>query len=260
MRVILNADDFGWDADSVRGTIECFERGALTSATIMPKMGATRQAIEYAKANPRFCFGVHLTLGGDGLEAPISDPSEVCDLVGPDGHFLQSNKVRVKALLNRISEDQLEKEIVAQIQFIRDSGVAISHVDSHGHQHKFGPVRRALARVLPRFGIKWVRGVQDVYLKKPLKSPTYWLGPVWRKGVKALFATPDHFYMPTSAWDVEWQERIIEVMGELPGKSMEIGVHPGFAEAWRDLERRSVQEFAQKAKAAGHELIGWKDL
>ena len=66
--------------------------------------------------------------------------------------------------------------------------------------------------------------------------------------------------MPTSAWDVEWQGRIIEVMGRLPGKNMEIGVHPGYAEDWRDLERRSVQEFAQKAKAAGHELIGWKDL
>src|ERR1051325_6810400 len=128
MRIILNADDFGWDADSVRGTIECFERGALTSATIMAKMAATGKAIEYAKANPQFSFGVHLTLGGDGPEVPLSDPKDVSDLVGADGHFLQSNKVRVKALLNRISVDQLEREITAQIEFVRDSGVAISHV------------------------------------------------------------------------------------------------------------------------------------
>ena len=41
MRIIINADDFGMDEDTVRATIECLEAGALTGATIMPNMPAT---------------------------------------------------------------------------------------------------------------------------------------------------------------------------------------------------------------------------
>jgi predicted glycoside hydrolase/deacetylase ChbG (UPF0249 family) len=35
LRIILNADDFGASDEAVRATVECFERGGLTSATIM---------------------------------------------------------------------------------------------------------------------------------------------------------------------------------------------------------------------------------
>ena len=38
MQLIVNADDFGLSDDTADATIECFERGALTSATIMPAM------------------------------------------------------------------------------------------------------------------------------------------------------------------------------------------------------------------------------
>jgi predicted glycoside hydrolase/deacetylase ChbG (UPF0249 family) len=261
MRIILNADDFGFDADSVKATIDCFQFGALTSATIMPKMAATREAIEFARSNPQFSFGVHLTLGGDGPEVPLSRPQDVPDLVGPDGHFLQSNRTRLKALLGRLPVDQLEREITAQIQFIREAGVPISHVDSHGHQHKFAPVRKALSRVLPRFDIRRVRGVQDVYLRKPLKSPTYWMGAIWRRRLMKLpFVIPDHFYMPASAWDDQWQNRLLELLPRLRGEYLEVGVHPGYAEGWRDQERRTVQDFARRAIAAGHRLAGWNDL
>jgi len=41
----------------------------------------------------------------------------------------------------------------AQLGRIRDLGVAISHVDSHGHLHKFKPFCAALKEVLPRHGI-----------------------------------------------------------------------------------------------------------
>ena len=40
MRLVLNADDFGYSDDTVEATIECFACGALTSATIMPAMPA----------------------------------------------------------------------------------------------------------------------------------------------------------------------------------------------------------------------------
>ena len=46
MKVILHSDDFGFDKDTLEATIDCFEKGALTSATIMVNCEATEEAFE----------------------------------------------------------------------------------------------------------------------------------------------------------------------------------------------------------------------
>ena len=81
MRVVLNADDFGRCPDTVAATIECFTRGALTSASFMVHMPATAQALAFARAHPEFSYGVHLTFVTDDVERPLSPPSEVPDLL-----------------------------------------------------------------------------------------------------------------------------------------------------------------------------------
>ncbi|MGZ3240173.1 MAG: ChbG/HpnK family deacetylase, partial [Burkholderiaceae bacterium] len=47
-QLIINADDFGWDIDSCKATIDCMETGSVTSATIMTGRPATDMACEYA--------------------------------------------------------------------------------------------------------------------------------------------------------------------------------------------------------------------
>jgi predicted glycoside hydrolase/deacetylase ChbG (UPF0249 family) len=259
LAIILNADDFGGREENTRATIDAFEHGALTSATIFPGMPATQIAIEYAKANPRFSFGVHLTFSTEEVERPLADPAQIPALLGPDGHFLPIRTMRRRALARRLPINQLAREIEAQIAFVRDHGVAVSHVDSHRHVHKVGLLQTALRRVLPRFGITRVRNVQDVYLSPPLTSATYWLGPLWRRGLTKRFATTDHFYMATVAtrerpWDVPLLERMRSVVG-----TMEIGVHPGF-EGWRAIERLSAGRIAAGAAEEGHRLISWNDI
>ena len=257
MRIILNADDFGYSVDTVRATIDCFEREALTSATIMVNMPASGRAIEYAHGNPHHSFGVHLTYVSDGVERPISPANELPALVSESGLFFPSNEIRKRALLRRLPVDQIVRETTAQLARLVDCGVRISHVDSHGHLHKFAPFREALIRVLPRFGVTRVRTVQDVYLSRPLRSPTYWLGALWRQRLRRSFATTEHFYMAASAWDNAWPAKLLDIVD---GESLEVGVHPGTAEAWRDHERQAIMEFAQRARDAGHALIGWREL
>lgn len=258
MRIILNADDFGMDQETVRATIECFERGALSSATIMPKMPATAAAVEYARSHPQFSFGVHLTYVSDGVERPVSEPADVPALCAADGQFLPSQTVRLLAVRNRIPPDQIERETVAQIALLRDAGVPISHVDSHGHLHKFAPFLQALQNVLPRFGIGRVRTAQDTYLRRPLKSPTFWYGPVWRRKIRARFVTTDRMFMPTSPADAR---AMPDLLPRLRGDgSIEVGVHPGRREDWRDAERAAAEAFAAQARAAGHALITWNDV
>lgn len=260
MRIVINADDFGMCDDTVRATIECFEKGGLSSATIMPTMPATAAAMAFARDNPQFSFGAHLTFIADTTEHPLSDVGKIPALVTAAGIFPPSNVVRKRALFNQLPVDQIAIELEAQLGFFRDQGIALSHVDSHGHLHKFGPFRAALRTVLPRFGITRVRSVQDVYFKKPLKSPTFWLGPWWRGRLRKNFKTTDHFYMPTSAFETDWQERLVERFREAGERSIEVGVHPGFQEPWRDAERLGTQRLGQLARKAGYGVIGWKDV
>jgi hypothetical protein len=65
--------------------------------------------------------------------------------------------------------------------------------------------------------------------------------------------------MPASEMlDTSWTTRLLDRRSRTA--SMEVGVHPGYQEPWRDAERRAIMEFAIAARAAGHELIGWRDL
>lgn len=260
MRIVTNADDFGENEDCTKATIECLEAGALTGATIMPKMPATDMAVKYALSRPDLSWGVHLTYVNNTVERPVVDASQVPALVNDRGMFLPSQKVRIMALLDRFPVDQVALETEAQIRSLLDRGVRISHVDSHGHLHKFGPFRKALAMVLPKLGITRVRSVQDVYLKKPYKSFTYWFGPAHRARIRSLFDTTDAFYMPSSAWDLDWQAPLVRRLASLRAGTIEVGVHPGYAEDWRAVERQGVLAFAQLARDAGHTLIGWKDV
>ncbi len=259
MRIVLHADDFGASPDTVRATIECFEQGALTSASIMPAMPATGEAVAFARAHPELDMGVHLTFVGDGDERPLSQPDEIPGLVDDRGRFLPTRSMRLRALAGRLPVDQIERELVAQVDAVREQGVEISHVDSHRHLHKLPSFREALVRALPPLGIRRVRAVQDVFLRKPLRSPTYWLGPRWQRGLTKAFSTTDHMYMPTSAGDEGWEQALAAIVRGLDGETLEVGVHPGYGD-WRDGERVSVLAFAAIARADGHEFVSWREL
>lgn len=265
MRIIINADDFGFSPETVRATIECFERGGLSGATIMPHMDGTDDALRYAADHSEFSFGVHLTFTSDGWEHPLSPPEEIPGLVESSGstrgQFLGPVAARSRALRNQLPVDQITREMRRQIARVRDAGVVISHVDSHGHVHKFRPFREALRAVLPEFDIRRVRTVQDVYLKPPLRSPVYWLGGVWRRRIQRQFVTTDHFFMPTTAHDADWPSVLLAKLVAKPAEAtLEVGVHPGYDEPWRDAERAACVEFGALLRQGGHALIGWKDI
>ena len=256
MRIIITADDFGYSDDSVDATIDCFEKGGITGASIMANMPATERALEYARLHPEYSYGVHLTFVGEGAERPLTEPNGLPALVDGEGCFVAANGLRLRALLGTVPQDQIEREMRAQLAFVADHGVAVSYVDSHKHLHKFAPFRAVLARVLPDFGICKVRNVQDVFLRKPLTSTTFWLGAHWRKRIMKLFDTTEHFYMPTSTGDREWHDALLD---GITGGTVEVAGHPGFREDWRAEEKRDLCRFAEHARNNGHELISWRD-
>jgi predicted glycoside hydrolase/deacetylase ChbG (UPF0249 family) len=259
MRLIINADDFGYSADTVRATITCIEAGIVTSASIMPNMSATEAALEYARDCDRVSFGVHLTLADDWLARPVAPAQTVPGLVTRGGKLLPTNAVRARALFGPLSVDQLEREIGAQLDTVARRGIVISHVDSHRHLHKWPKIRQALVRVLPRYGISRVRTVQDIYIRTPLWSPTVWLGSRWRRQLLRQFETTDHLYLPATTNDRNWEPRLLSRLGQVRGETLEIGVHPGYDEAWRREELEAVERFTTAARRMNHVLVSWSD-
>jgi predicted glycoside hydrolase/deacetylase ChbG (UPF0249 family) len=224
----------------------------------MPDAPASAEAIAFARGASDVSYGVHLTFVGDGPERPVSPPADVRTLVDGSGRLQRTNRVRLAAVLGRLSIPEIEREIAAQIDWLRSHGIEVSHVDSHRHLHKYGPFREALGRVLPKLGVHRVRNVQDVYLRRPIVSPTVWLGRRWRADLTRRFVTTDHFYMPASTGDTSWTALL---RGQSPrGQTLEIGVHPGETEDWRQLEAQGAVEFAGEAMAAGHRLVTWREI
>jgi predicted glycoside hydrolase/deacetylase ChbG (UPF0249 family) len=260
VQIVTNADDFGASAETVAATVACFEQRALTSATIMVAMPETAAALAFAATHREHGFGVHLQLVGDGAERPVSSPAEIPGLVDADGFLLPTGLVRKRALLGRLSVDELQREIEAQIDVATSYGLEPTHVDSHRHLHKLGQVREALRRALPRFGLRRVRRVQDVFLRRPLGAPTYWVGPWWQRGLARSFATTDRFYMPSSAHDVAWDQALLDRLDHLAAGTIEVGVHPGTAEDWRADEGASVVRFSAGARERGHTLVSWAQI
>src|SRR5829696_8704055 len=61
--LIVNADDFGQSAGVTRGIIEDFERGIVTSTSLLVSWTAATEAARYARAHPGLAVGLHLDLG-----------------------------------------------------------------------------------------------------------------------------------------------------------------------------------------------------
>ena len=257
-RIIISADDFGFDEDTTEATIESFESGVLKNASLMANMDATKLAADYAADNPQFSWGVHLTFTRDTTEEPVLPSADVPSLIGPDGLFLEGRAAQIKALTGRFPVDEIANEMSAQIGRLRDLGVKIDYVDSHKHLHKFPNFTKALVKVLPTFGISLVRNVQNVFVPAPSKTrPTVLLGGALRRPLVARWRTTDQFFMGDGDTEFDWWDKV--PMPD-PEHVLEVGGHPGINEPWRAHEATQLAKFAERAEHEGAQLIRWRDL
>lgn len=62
-KLIVNADDFGQSEGINSGIIKAHELGIVTSASLMVRYNAAKDAAEYAKKNQALGIGLHIDLG-----------------------------------------------------------------------------------------------------------------------------------------------------------------------------------------------------
>ena len=154
-QLVVNADDLGLTVGVNDGIFDAYDLGILTSASVFANAPATADAIRRARSHSALGIGAHLTLV-DG--SPTLPPRDVPTLLEDDGRFRASWKSFILACFQRrVSLDEVERELVAQIERLQRSGLTLTHLDAHKHVHAYPPVFAIVARLAVRFGIPVVR-------------------------------------------------------------------------------------------------------
>lgn len=231
--LIINADDFGFSDHTVDWTIKCFEAGVLSSATIMVGAVAVERAVEFAKQNPQWSFGLHLCLTD---ERPISNPSDIPTMVTDDGLLLPTRLFMLRSSLGMIKRKHVEAEIRAQVQRLREFGISMSHLDGHGHMHRMPFVLKSLIQLSKEMGIKSIRPAQDLYFTSPMFPVVKWLNRWVNRTISSNFLVPDHFLMTSGKIEIGQDCWFRDIISRLPDGCTELGVHPGVDEPWRKLD------------------------
>lgn len=145
-KLIVNADDFGYSIGTNLGIVDCYNRGILTSTTIMPAMPGFDHAVGLAKENPGLGVGVHLTLTAG---RPLLSGYRTLTL--EDGSF--PRKPYYLDEETEIDLDEVEREWTAQIERVLAAGVKPDHLDSHHHIHTYKGIEEVFYELARRYDL-----------------------------------------------------------------------------------------------------------
>lgn len=155
-KIIINGDDFGL-TESVNESIRlCIEAGVMTSATflVMRNKNAFCHGLEIAKTlKGKAGFGLHLDLDG------FFRFDESGHYGVNDGDIAGNYKETIVRKSNEIVNS-----ICCQIEILLQSGISISHVDSHHNIHLFPEMLKMIIPILKRYTINRVRFNENFYM------------------------------------------------------------------------------------------------
>jgi hopanoid biosynthesis associated protein HpnK len=132
-KLIVNADDFGISLEVNDAIISAHREGVLTSTSLMVTGEAFDDAVRLARENPRLGVGIHLVtvMGRSALPA-----SEIPSLVDSEGNFSNDPiNAGLKYFFSPRARRELRRELPAQFERFKSTGLPLSHVDGHLHLH-----------------------------------------------------------------------------------------------------------------------------
>jgi hopanoid biosynthesis associated protein HpnK len=279
-RLIVCADDFGRTVDINRAVEDGHRSGILTCASLMVGAPAVDDAVRRARALPGLKVGLHVVLV-DGR--PVSPPETVPALVGADGSF---SSAQVRAGFDFFFRPgvrrQLAREIRAQFDTFRATGLELDHANAHKHMHLHPTVARLIVEIGRDFGLTAVRlpyepaaplGAVDGAGAAGLgaRALRLWTATLRRRLRRAGLRTNDQLF--GLAWTGAVTEpRVLGLLEHLPAGVSELYCHPAVAAdpalAAEMPGYRPVEEFAaltspavrRRIEALGIRLIGYRDL
>jgi hypothetical protein len=128
--LIIHADDLGFCSSENKASINAMENGQINSGSVMVPCPGFNEIASYSKSHPDADIGIHLTIMSEWDTAkwkPVLSAEAVPSLVDKKGYFLKSKE----ELMKNVRADEVENEYSAQIKLALDSGIDLTHIDSH---------------------------------------------------------------------------------------------------------------------------------
>ncbi len=178
-KLIINADDFGLCETVNEAIIDCFLKKNLTSATLMVNMRSSSNAVELA-TKYNLPIGLHFNIvRGKSLAGPST-------LTDADNNFFSRRELFKKILKKKINTKDIQKEFLAQFNFLQNENINFTHFDSDNHSH-FNPfVINSLKEIILTKKIK-LRKINPLRFCNPVLNPTRTIKQTYYKIICSLF-------------------------------------------------------------------------
>jgi len=248
-KLIVNADDLGYDISVNKAILRSFERILVNSTSMMVNMSGFGDAVHLVQTH-RFIankIGLHINLTeGYALTEEIRLCKRFCD---PDGQFIYK-RGRLLLFLTPREKRGIYTEMKAQMDKLIGAGIQPIHLDSHHHIHTEWAVLHLLTRLGKEYGIQRIRLTRNMGLLTNAPRKIYKLFfNGYLRHASGVIGT-DYF------GDVE-DFSALRKKGPTGDKSIEIMVHPSFNDKGElvDYDMRNLQEKLQFLFAPSHTSV-----
>ena len=261
--LILHADDLGVAHSVNVASIEAFESGAISSASMMVPCAWFPHIAQYAAAHPELCWGIHITLTAEWEHYKwdgVSSSNEITSILTDKKYMYAA----VEDVLKNYSISEIKKEIREQVVRALNFGVPLSHLDSHmGTLFSNEELFKAYLALGNEFELPVLLPYQLI--------PADWdvdqmIGP---------YQVPVNQILMLSTTPQSWKERYLEFLNQVtPGLNelivhlgkdnpelQEVMVHhPEFGASWRqqDLDVLLSDQFRQRLQEENIHIVSWK--
>jgi chitin disaccharide deacetylase len=252
-------------------------RGVLSAASLMVGAPAAADAVARARTLPNLRVGLHVVLtDGD----PVSPRHEIPGLIGRTGAFRKDLALYGAQLtFDPVVKRQMAKEIAAQLEAYRATGLPLDHVNGHRHFQLHPAIAASIMSIGRQYGMRALRvpiepwhTIADIdprarRLIGRVVAP--WAARLRTRVRGAGLATADAVF--GLAWSgAMTKDRVAALLARLPAGVVEMYFHPATTNAFVGAAPgyRYAEEFAALCDAdciaavrqSGYAVGGYADV
>jgi chitin disaccharide deacetylase len=269
-RLIVNADDFGRSQSINRAVIQAHQRGILTTASLMVNGAAFDEAVALAHEHPCLGVGLHLALSNGTSALPHS---EIPDLVDRAGNFSNDPVAAgFKYFALGRCRDQLAREVAAQFEKFRATGLALDHVNGHLQFHLHPTVFKIIVRNAQPWRIQQMRVTRDPFFLNVRHTIGRWFYRITHAIIFKLLSARSAPFLDSAK--IRYTDRVFgllqnalvdesyvqKVLRDLPEGDSELYSHPSLDEFKHEYDALVSPAVREQVERLGIKLIRYADL
>lgn len=220
INIFVNADDFGLNPSVNSAIIESFKTNLINSTTMMSNMPSFEEAVELAfESQITDRIGIHLNLDDGYL---LTSDNLITNMFSKGNQNRPGDKRRRLFNLSDELRISIYKEFKAQIDMLKESGINITHIDTHHHIHEIWPITKIVLALLKEYNIPSMRILNN------LNRTTSFYKSGYRRLINNVIIRKDANFSDFFGNQLEAVEFLKMNRSIINRKKIEIMVHPDF--------------------------------